>query len=1602
MSKQRIHSGRSIRMNKPIKLILSFLCLALACMPFGPLVPGSVPAASAAGDTLSFPAAEDTFVSNFNNQGDSTGIALNSKKLIYGKLRHAYLKFDLSTIDTSRYAIDEMTMTLTFRKSHAPNELVFTESESTLSGSSDAWTEDNLTYNNRPNDIAGSPTATLNATSNGEESLSVDLSTIVRNALSNGRSIVSIHLTTAQVDDSTVAASELYSSRNTSSQPGPSLDVSLGAPIADDGVDRTTLTALIAAANSLTESVYTPETWSALAAALSAAIAVNSGASTQEEVDQAALLLQTAITALTEAEVPTKLAAPGMGDYFTDSKTAAMIFKLRNADGKYVKVDSDTEKLSLTADASEASPFALYVLDYFAHVNHSEPEVGATRTAYSLKSLVNGKFLTIQNDYTAEQFLSNTHRYYNIASGAESGTSTNRTFEVKASASVPGWNERFYIDHYASSGYYRIFSHLSTMRDDANFSLFNVRMTDDAMLSSGTSADNTEYRFIFEEVTGADLLEVSQVTAGSAAELIWRPVNGDAEPAHYRVTGSVASVVYDGALMRATLPELSAGVHTLAVDYEGSGYEAHADVKVRIFNHPGILLTTDDLDRMKQHVLAKEEPWYSDYQRLLDSVPYGVADSEYETTALSNVGRGGSPSDSGNIGYFEKGGNAAYFNALQWVITGDDAYAETAVDILNRWATTLQVIDGRDRILGAGINAYKFASAAEIVRYYDGGYAGYADSDFKALQEMMVNVVYPVIQDAAVPMIANGNWDLAAMVSMLAIGVLCDSTEMFDRAMNFYQDIHVNGSIFAYANDSGQTMETGRDQAHAMLALGYMAELAMIAYNQDEDLYSLYDNRLAKAFEYLAKYNLYSKELYGEDVPFVAMPNVFGDTSRGYYGAGFDRDSNGLNRGELRPVFEQGLALYTKVGGADMTWTKRAAEASRPQAMVHFDNLNFGTLTYYNGEPTNGSGPYFQLRTRWEPLYQRNWSTVDGELTAETLNSYYEIDESGELTTSVMKKDAPFFQLVSNNDGTYSIRSVLTRTYLSVKDETVGDANVIRADATSVGDNEKFLLRSSGVGPFFLASPKYDNRIVYQEAAGSGSGAVLTLRLGTKTLSQIADVADVTTSERLIFMYNTKEIALQGIAEPTGDAPVIAAAALAGGTVGAAYAAALTATGEGIRWTVSEGGLPAGLELSEAGVIGGTPTAPGTYAFTVKAENDYGSDVKPLSITISAAATPTSPSVSIPEQTGEETADPSPKSAALNGISGALTETADGGYRLSVSEQQAASALGDDNLLNITANDIEDLIVELPVRALESSSVTIETGSGTVSIPSAALLKMGAAEGDSLSLRIRPNGVRFELLKDGQPTAYDGTGAPLTVTLSVTKQDGHNSGRYVAVKRENGRNVVLPLAIEAGGKITFALASAGDYAVIDNGQDYTDVSAADWASGNIAFVTARGLFEGTGNGRFSPQTGMTRAMFAQTLANLEGIQADGQAPSTFVDVPGQAWYAAAAAWAAESGIVSGTGQDRFDPGQPVTREQMAVMLFNYAAYKGYKLPDGAAAPIADGDRVSPWAVEAVNALVAAGVFTGKPDGSFDPHAAASRAETATALARFVRALSASN
>ena len=112
------------------------------------------------------------------------------------------------------------------------------------------------------------------------------------------------------------------------------------------------------------------------------------------------------------------------------------------------------------------------------------------------------------------------------------------------------------------------------------------------------------------------------------------------------------------------------------------------------------------------------------------------------------------------------------------------------------------------------------------------------------------------------------------------------------------------------------------------------------------------------------------------------------------------------------------------------------------------------------------------------------------------------------------------------------------------------------------------------------------------------------------------------------------------------------------------------------------------------------------------------------------------------------------------------------------------------------------------------------------------------------------------------------------------------------------------------------------------------------------------------------------------------------------------WFADAVTWASANGIVNGYSAAQFAPGDPVTREQLALILYNYAKSAGIDVSAGSASLDAYGDagRVSDWAKEAMTWAVGAGILTGKPGNLLDPAGNATRAEVATMLERFAKVI----
>lgn len=272
-----------------------------------------------------------------------------------------------------------------------------------------------------------------------------------------------------------------------------------------------------------------------------------------------------------------------------------------------------------------------------------------------------------------------------------------------------------------------------------------------------------------------------------------------------------------------------------------------------------------------------------------------------------------------------------------WCLTGGEAHAKKAVEILNAWSATLRKMDGRDVQLSAGLNGFKFVNAAELMRHT---YPAWTPADVARCERMFRDVVVPPIRNFALH--ANGNWDAACIKTLLATGVFCEDRALFDQAIRYYRSGAGNGRLTNYVfNEAGQCQESGRDQQHTQLGLGLLAEACEIAWHQGIDLYSEADSRLLKGFEYTARYNL------GDDaVPFA--PHT--DTTGKYRHKKISADG----RGRLRPIYEMVWNHYQNRRGIPAPFTRQAAEKIRPEGAAQgSDHPGFGTLLFSLAPPIN-------------------------------------------------------------------------------------------------------------------------------------------------------------------------------------------------------------------------------------------------------------------------------------------------------------------------------------------------------------------------------------------------------------------------------------------------------------------------------------------------------------------------------------------------------------------------------------------------------------------------------------------------------------------------
>ena len=248
-----------------------------------------------------------------------------------------------------------------------------------------------------------------------------------------------------------------------------------------------------------------------------------------------------------------------------------------------------------------------------------------------------------------------------------------------------------------------------------------------------------------------------------------------------------------------------------------------------------------------------------------------------------------------------------------------------------------------------------------------------------------------------------------------------------------------------------------------------------------------------------------------------------------------------------------------------------------------------------------------------------------------------------------------------------------------------------------------------------------------------------------------------------------------------------------------------------------------------------------------------------------------------------------------------------------------------------------------------------------------------------------------------------------TVSLTVTPAAGESLLRLTVT---DGSGAAVEVRDLGGGKYSFTMPESAVTvrALFSGGPEgcglgadcpaarFEDLDLTAWYHDGIHYCAQRGLMNGVSADAFAPSATATRAMLVTTLWYLEGRPQVNYLMS-FADVGQGLWYTEAVRWAASEGIVEGYSDAVFAPGDPITRQQMAVLFYRYAQYKGWDVSARSdLSGYEDASEISAWAQSAMSWANAEGLVTGVSAEALTPRAAATRAQVATMLMRFCRSM----
>lgn len=354
--------------------------------------------------------------------------------------------------------------------------------------------------------------------------------------------------------------------------------------------------------------------------------------------------------------------------------------------------------------------------------------------------------------------------------------------------------------------------------------------------------------------------------------------------------------------------------------------------------------------------------------------------------------------------------------------------------------------------------------------------------------------------------------------------------------------------------------------------------------------------------------------------------------------------------------------------------------------------------------------------------------------------------------------------------------------------------------------------------------------------------------------------------------------------------------------------------------------------------------------------------------------------------------------------------------------REAAGTAGDSVSVALQEGKTELLMPAKVVKLLNGKSLIVDAQGVLLTVPASLLTALTGLLEDTL----RPDAVISLTIRDQAPedevggapgdsalkaagtirvlelsiAAPDGTVRkldrfPSTITLRMpyaeTNVDEDLLGIYFYDEPARKWSYVGGQVNKTKHIVTANLEHFSKYAVFEYNPSFTDVPSRHYASRAIEVLAARHIVTGRGFNAFSPSALTTRAEFSAMIARALNLRPADDQNSPFRDVAAGSWYADDVQAAFESGIVTGTSASRFEPNAPISRQEMALMLYRAYRFASSDEAVNAAEPFADQAAIASWALKAVNVIRQLGIMTGTGNGKFSPTDPANRAQTALAL-----------